>query len=120
MEVTLTAGVRDEVGSGPARRLRVSGRVPGVVYGHGETPLAVSVVARELSAALHTAAGSNVIINLEVDGRRLMDHPVYRDRLLKLQARVMAMEYNGLRLLTASLKGEDPGIARLIVKLMGC
>ena len=56
----------------------------------------------------------------EVDGRRLMDHPVYRDRLLKLQARTMAMEYHGLRLLTASLKGEDPGIARLIVKLMGC
>jgi alkylation response protein AidB-like acyl-CoA dehydrogenase len=56
----------------------------------------------------------------EVDGRRLMDHPIYRDRLLKLQARVMAMEYHGLRLLTASLKGEDPGIARLIVKLMGC
>jgi alkylation response protein AidB-like acyl-CoA dehydrogenase len=55
-----------------------------------------------------------------VDGRRLMDHPVWRDRLLKLQARVMAMEYHGLRLLTASLKGEDPGIARLIVKLQGC
>jgi alkylation response protein AidB-like acyl-CoA dehydrogenase len=55
-----------------------------------------------------------------LDGRRLMDHPVWRDRLLKLQARVMAMEYHNLRLLTASLKGEDPGIARLIVKLQGC
>jgi alkylation response protein AidB-like acyl-CoA dehydrogenase len=55
-----------------------------------------------------------------VDGRRLMDHPVWRDRLLKLQARVMAMEYHGLRLLTASLKREDAGIARLIVKLQGC
>ncbi|HWA92700.1 MAG TPA: acyl-CoA dehydrogenase family protein [Rhizomicrobium sp.] len=55
-----------------------------------------------------------------VDGGRLMDNPVWRDRLLKLQARVMAMEYHGLRLLTASLKGEDPGIARLIVKLQGC
>jgi alkylation response protein AidB-like acyl-CoA dehydrogenase len=55
-----------------------------------------------------------------VDGQRLMDHPVYRDRLLRLQGRVMAMEYHGLRLLTASLKGEDPGIARLIVKLQGC
>jgi alkylation response protein AidB-like acyl-CoA dehydrogenase len=55
-----------------------------------------------------------------VDGRRLMDNPVWRDRLLKLQARVMAMEYHGLRLLTAGLKGEDPGIARLIVKLQGC
>jgi alkylation response protein AidB-like acyl-CoA dehydrogenase len=62
----------------------------------------------------------DLMMNEEVDGRRLMDNPVYRDQLLKLQARVMAMEYHGLRLLTASLKGEDPGIARLIVKLMGC
>jgi alkylation response protein AidB-like acyl-CoA dehydrogenase len=56
----------------------------------------------------------------EVDGRRLMDNPMFRDRLLKLQARVHAMEFHGLRLLTANLKGEDPGVARLIVKLMGC
>jgi len=55
-----------------------------------------------------------------VDGRRLMDNPVYRDRLLKLQARAHAMEYHGLRLLTSRLKGEDPGVAGLIVKLMGC
>jgi alkylation response protein AidB-like acyl-CoA dehydrogenase len=58
--------------------------------------------------------------NEEIDGHRLMDNPVFRDRLLKLQARVHAMEYHGLRLLTAGLKGEDPGVARLIVKLMGC
>jgi len=56
----------------------------------------------------------------DVDGNRVMDNPVLRDRLLKLQARVHAMEYHGLRLLTAGLKGEDPGVARLIVKLMGC
>jgi alkylation response protein AidB-like acyl-CoA dehydrogenase len=55
-----------------------------------------------------------------VDGSRLMDNPVFRDRLLKLQARVHAMEFHGLRLLTAGLKGEDPGVARLIVKLNGC
>jgi alkylation response protein AidB-like acyl-CoA dehydrogenase len=55
-----------------------------------------------------------------VDGQRLMDNPVYRDRLLKLQARALAMEFNGLRILTASAKGEDALMARLIVKLMGC
>jgi len=58
--------------------------------------------------------------NEDVDGRRLMDNPVFRDRLLKLQARVHAMEFHGLRLLTTAQKGEDPGVARLIVKLMGC
>jgi alkylation response protein AidB-like acyl-CoA dehydrogenase len=62
----------------------------------------------------------DLMTNEDVDGRRLMDHPVYRDRLLKLQGRVLAMEFHGLRLLTASARGEDPGIARLIVKLMGC
>jgi alkylation response protein AidB-like acyl-CoA dehydrogenase len=61
-----------------------------------------------------------MMLHEEVDGQRLMDNPVLRERLLKLQGRVLAMEYHGLRLLTASLKGEDPGIARLIVKLMGC
>jgi len=30
------------------------------------------------------------------------------------------MEFHGLRLLTARLKGENPGIAGLVVKLMGC
>jgi alkylation response protein AidB-like acyl-CoA dehydrogenase len=55
-----------------------------------------------------------------LDGERLIDNPVYRDRLLQLQARVLAMEFHGLRLLTASAKKEDPGLARLIVKLQGC
>ncbi|MDE1172096.1 MAG: acyl-CoA dehydrogenase family protein [Parvibaculaceae bacterium] len=55
-----------------------------------------------------------------VDGTRLIDNPVMRDRLMALQARVLAMQFHGLRLLTAAQKGEDPGIARLIVKLQGC
>ncbi len=55
-----------------------------------------------------------------VDGHRLIDSPVWRDRLARLQARVLAMEFHGLRLLTARLKGENPGVAGLVVKLMGC
>ena len=72
------------------------------------------------------AAGSRLkqIIELmeqeTLDGERLIDNPLFRDRLLKLQARVLAMQFHGLRLLTASAKKEDAGIARLIVKLQGC
>ena len=55
-----------------------------------------------------------------VDGQRLIDNPVFRDRLMQLQARVLSMKFNGLRLLTASLTGETAGLARLIVKLQGC
>lgn len=55
-----------------------------------------------------------------VDGVRLMDNPLYRDRLVRLQARVFAMQYNGMRILSGGLKGETPVMARLIVKLQGC
>jgi alkylation response protein AidB-like acyl-CoA dehydrogenase len=54
------------------------------------------------------------------DGHRLMDNPVLRDRLLVLQARVYAMQANGLRVMTCDLKGENPAMAGLIVKLQGC
>ncbi len=55
-----------------------------------------------------------------VSGERLIDNPIFRDRLLQLQARVFAMQFHGMRLLTASAKGEEAGMARLVVKLMGC
>ncbi len=53
-------------------------------------------------------------------GQRLMDNAVLRDRLMQLQARVMAMQFHGLRLVTAAATGDDVGLARLIVKLEGC
>ncbi|MEO0981685.1 MAG: acyl-CoA dehydrogenase family protein [Pseudomonadota bacterium] len=55
-----------------------------------------------------------------VDGQRLIDNPVFRDRLVALQARVYAMQANGLRITTSRLKKESPGLAGLIVKLQGC
>jgi alkylation response protein AidB-like acyl-CoA dehydrogenase len=54
-----------------------------------------------------------------VDGRRILDHPVYRDRLMRMQGRVMAMRANDLRLLSAKINGKDAAIAAMIVKLQG-
>lgn len=55
-----------------------------------------------------------------VNGRRLIDNPLLRDRLMKLQSEVYAMQANGLRIMTSRLKGEGAGLAGLIVKLNGC
>jgi alkylation response protein AidB-like acyl-CoA dehydrogenase len=55
-----------------------------------------------------------------LDGVRAIDLPVFRDRVMQLQGRVLAMQYHGMRLLTASAKGEDLRLARLIVKLQAC
>ena len=55
-----------------------------------------------------------------VDGVRLIDDPVMCDRLMQLQARVLSMKFNGLRVLTASMNGEPAGLAAMVVKLQGC
>jgi alkylation response protein AidB-like acyl-CoA dehydrogenase len=55
-----------------------------------------------------------------MNGRRLIDNPLLRDRLMKLQSEVYAMQANGLRIMTSRLRGESAGLAGLIVKLNGC
>ena len=55
-----------------------------------------------------------------VDGVRVIDMPMFRQRAMRLQGRVLAMQYHSMRLLTASVQGTDPGLARLIVKLQAC
>jgi large subunit ribosomal protein L25 len=67
-EVKLNAYKRDDAGKGAARRSRASGRVPGVVYGRGMEPVSIEVDRREFVTALHTDAGMNVLIDLQIDG----------------------------------------------------
>ncbi len=81
-EVTLTAEAGRTIGSGASRRMRHTGRIPGVVYGHGMAPLPVSVNARDLRHAL-SIHGLNQVLTLDVSGskhlvlaRQLQRHPV--------------------------------------------
>ena len=55
-----------------------------------------------------------------VGGGRLIDHPTWRDRLMQLQGRVMAMRFNDMRVLSSRINGDgDTALARMIVKLQG-
>jgi alkylation response protein AidB-like acyl-CoA dehydrogenase len=54
-----------------------------------------------------------------IDGVRALDRPELRDRLLRLQAEVLASRCHHLRLLTQRARGEDPGVGQLIVKYSG-
>ena len=71
-EVRLTASPRTAAGTRAAGRLRREGLVPAVVYGHGADPKSVSVVRRELRAALSTEAGSNALLDLQVEGEAVL------------------------------------------------
>ena len=49
----LKAEIREQTGSGHAARVRKSGRIPAVVYGHKEKPVAISLDAHNLVEGLH-------------------------------------------------------------------
>src|SRR5919201_1194797 len=74
-ELTLSAELRVGAGKGEARKLRASGRVPAVLYGHGSDARAIAVDARELSHILHTGAGGNVLVDLRFDGENHLAMP---------------------------------------------
>src|SRR5437773_12264040 len=69
MDATLEATHRDSFGKNEARRIRASGKVPGVLYGgqnRDATP--ISVEPRALLRILHSEAGQNTLISLKLAG----------------------------------------------------
>ena len=82
-EITLVAQTGRATGRSESRRLRTTGRIPAVVYGHGVHPSSVSVDGRELRTALSGEAGVNQLLDLKVGdtshlalARVLQRHPV--------------------------------------------
>jgi large subunit ribosomal protein L25 len=80
--VTLSAERRQDTGKGVARKLRASGRIPAVIYGHGREPESLTLSQTELDKVLHQIAGGSTIIDLQVGGasvqaliREVQRHP---------------------------------------------
>jgi len=65
---SLQSDRRTEAGKGVARKLRRSGRIPAVYYGRGETPIPITIGLKELEEIIHKSGGSNVIVDLKVEG----------------------------------------------------
>ena len=65
--IPLTGTRRESIGKGAARKARAAGLIPGVLYGRGETPVALNVSAREFDLAVHRKGG-NPIIGLALGG----------------------------------------------------
>jgi len=66
-EVKISAEPRTEFGKGGARRTRRAGKVPAVLYGHGEKPRHIALPAREFAAAIRHG-GANQLFNIEITG----------------------------------------------------
>jgi large subunit ribosomal protein L25 len=65
---SLAVEVRSDTGKGVARKLRAVGRIPAVLYGHGNASVSLSIQAKDLDTLLKTShAGLNTLIDLEGD-----------------------------------------------------
>ncbi len=84
--VSLAAQHRDAAGKGPARQMRMAGRIPAVVYGRGRDSESLSVSATDVDKLLAAHARASTIIALAIDGdsvkvliRDVQRHPLRRN-----------------------------------------
>lgn len=89
----LEALPREKVNKSGRKQLRKKGFLPAVVYGRGKSPRLITLESVELKRTLSTAAGSNVLIDMEIkEGgeeasetvmlKELQRHPIQRDLYL--------------------------------------
>ncbi|HEY5257178.1 MAG TPA: 50S ribosomal protein L25 [Candidatus Baltobacteraceae bacterium] len=67
-QLTLAVEMRDKSGTTAAHKLRVAGKVPGVIYGHGTAPEHVAFEARALDDVLHHG-GRTGLISLKIGNK---------------------------------------------------
>jgi large subunit ribosomal protein L25 len=114
---TLEATTRDTRGKNEARRLRVAGKIPAVLYGGAGGAVPLSVDPKALSRILHSGSGVNSIISLDVQGQGVTQVLVKEFLLEPIKHSMLHADFYRLQMdkaitVTVSivLKGEPKGV----------
>jgi large subunit ribosomal protein L25 len=67
-DITVTAEVRASRGKNEARRTRMAGNIPAVVYGAYQDPVAITISPKEISKIIRSGSGLNTIFNIAIEG----------------------------------------------------
>lgn len=117
-KIKLKAEIREEVGKEAAKKFRHLGLIPAVVY-KGKNCLNIKISCKDFLQVIHTKAGENVIVNLQLEGaakssrttiiKEVQYHPVRGD--------ILHVDFNEISLTEAitvkvpiAVKGEAQGI----------
>ncbi len=113
---TLEATPRTATTKNAARRVRVAGQVPAVVYGAGKASQTVSVDPRQVQKILYSQTGHNTIVDLKLPNEQakamIVDwqYEPIRGHLLHVDFKRIAMD-KALRIkVPVLLKGEAVGV----------
>lgn len=118
-QLTVAVQRRTATGTRPVRRLRREGLVPGVVYGRGTEPVAITVPARELLKLLHAKAGEHALITLRLDDGKPSEKPALVQAIQHdpVDGRVVHVDFHTIALterlrvrVPVVLKGEPVGV----------
>jgi large subunit ribosomal protein L25 len=109
---------REELGSRETRRLRKQGHVPGVLYGRGKKPHAISIAEQDLRKALTGGHGLHAIFDVVLAGQKTTHASILKDyQQDPLRGRISHFDMQEVRLdeaITAQvaieLIGEAPGV----------
>ena len=67
-QTQLSASTRDPSGKGGARAIRRDGKIPGIIYGGDEPPLAITLPYKEVDLRIHHGGFLTSVLTLDVDG----------------------------------------------------
>jgi large subunit ribosomal protein L25 len=117
-KVSIVVQPRDVTGSRAARRLRKSGLIPGVLYGHGKEATMIAVDPHTLRIALTTGAGIHAVLAVTVEGHKRAHNAIVKEMELdRVKGTVTHFDLQEIRLdetiettVAVSFEGEAKGV----------
>ena len=116
--VSIVVHKRDVTGTRATKRLRKSGLIPGVIYGHGKDAVLFAVEPHALREALHTSAGMHAVLDVTVEGQKRGHKAIVKELTLdRVRNTVIHVDLQEIRLdetieTTVSIRfeGEPKGV----------
>ncbi|HEX7254958.1 MAG TPA: 50S ribosomal protein L25 [Gaiellaceae bacterium] len=111
--IKLEVAERESRGSAESRRLRKQGLIPGVLYGRGKPPHAISVSERELRRVLTGPSGLHAILDVVLDGQKATHASILKDYQQDvITGRIAHIDLQEVRL-------DQPIHAQVVIELVG-
>lgn len=119
-KLSLKASIRENLGKTGCKHLRDQGLIPAVVYKGGDKGLTVQVNSKELWQALHTSAGENAIITMDIEGGKKkiektvmikeIQHSPVNDKFVHVDFQEISLSEKIRVKVHIAIKGEAPGV----------